>query len=607
MHPPHRHYNYLYRNAPAPFQEKKDNIFYSTYNKAMIDTPTITSLSLFGLMILIAFGYHLMGLAILKRGRTVDIALTTPLSTVLAGAGVFLITSVPLVYMGAPIAQSYGGFLFLAALLIITCRRGLAPIPEAKEMNRTLFVLLCLTFLPTLALISTDISSRASEWQYWLIPSLVESPAGTLPTLADTTAAHINILQHPPAWFMLPLFHHFVSDFSFNEAAIACNILLCILTLITMVRLCDLRIKWSNVAVVSGGLSLGFLVFKPLLSLGTLLSVQPDVLAGAALIGLSAPLLKHGTLPFKGQAGLSAFIAALLTLTIPDGIFYVSVLCVFWVLRSMKEPGLTRSGCIKGAIFIFLTALVGLGMWRQFVSGAWPWQWQSFSTPSLEALALIMGTAFLYLAWFMLNAFGKIKTPPSLNLVACYLALWLLLFIVGIPVTAGVLGFILLLPFWQYAVSTYKASVYARTTFASPWVWGTAMMGIAALVQVMALPLTQEAPLPKTTQISSMLYNKKDMKKIAIWDKHHAHDYANWIFMHTQGRTQAKDARVWASDAPHTPFIAYLNAADYNYLLVTAPDKTLSKLLQVNIPEEHLFLFRVTPEKLQLIQSTLKK
>ena len=572
----------------------------------MLDAQTIDSLSLFGLIICVCYGYHLMGMAILKRGRTVDVALTTPLSTILAGAGVYMLMSVPMVYSGIPIAHTFGSFIFLALILLVTCRRGLAAIPEAKEMNRTLFLLLTAALFPTLAMISNDIQTSSSEWQYWMVPSLIQTPGHALPEAYDILPWQSAVLQHPPAWYIMPLFHDMAGRFKFEQFALTLNFTLCILALISMVRLCDLRVRWSNVSVVTGGLAFSFFALSPLISIKTLLSIQPDIIAGCALLAISAPLLKAGGLPFKGQAGLTAFAGALLALSAPDGIFYIVVLSIFWVMRSLKEPKMTRAGCLKSTVLILLVSGFGMSINRQFVSGVWPWEWHSFYTPSIEALTLIIIMGGLLLLWNIASLVRNIPKPSSLPLVTAYTCLWFGLFIAGLPLTESVLGFVILIPFWQFAVSAYSRSTYAKTTYNNPWGWGGAFIGITFVLQIFYLPYTQQSDIIKEDDIASVL-SKAEAKNIAIWDKDNAHTYGSWIFMKSAGKTQYFNAREWATETPRKGFLPYLQQRKADYLLITAPDKTISKILKTALPQEHVFMLKIGTQKFALVSTSLKK
>ncbi len=572
----------------------------------MLDTYTIDSLSLFGVMILICYGYHLMGLAILKRGRTVDVALTTPLSTIIAGMGVYLLIAIPMIYSGLPIAHSFSSFIFLALVLLVTCRRGLKAVPEAKEMNRVLFILLALTLFPTLAIISQDAVTSANEWQYWLIPNLIQTEYSTLPAAYDIPAWQSTVLQHPPAWYSVPVLDDMFGRFKASQFALSLNLILCVLALISMVRLCDLRIRWSNVAVVTGGLALSFVLLSPMISTGKVLEFQPSIIAACALLALCAPLLKHGELPFRGQAGLTAFAATLLTLAAPEGIFYVGVISLAWILRSMKETKMKRAGCIRGGIFILLAGVLGMSMNRQFVSGYWPWEWQSFMTPSVEALSIVLISTILMLVWFVLSLLSRAHKPASLLLTLALSIVWLLLFIGGKPITEAVLGFVLLVPFWQTAVHLYSTSSYARTTYNSPWAWGGAMMGLAFIAQVFYLPYTQYTHLPKENHILSTL-NKFPVQKIAIWDKTEANNYGRWLMMKSDGHINYIDARDWAREAPRSKFRAYLQQKKVDHLLITTPDKTISKLLKTALPQEHVYLLRVDESKFTPVATSLKK
>ncbi len=414
------------------------------------------------------------------------------------------------------------------------------------------------------------------------------------------------------------------------------QVVLLVITAGALLQAGGLKLKWSNLPLLTGAALLGVLALNPFFSVELLFSSSPHLWVAAAVLALALPVIDPHPLP-RGLATLpSALVACWLTVLHPAGLFLAGIILAWWLVRLVLESANTlRLKDIFGLSLLVCLPLITWLLWRITLSNTgveplWPtWVWFSTTTTSAAGqliyllldrpLASALTITILANAARQLIAHGPIAfftrmTPQTLPaaLVVVYL------FGIASQLGSGGTGkdlelglihlqFVLLLPLWQLTRTLWRHFGFEQQGFRHPW-----LIGVALLALVIGHVWLQRGhwPLPPTAEqihvqkVGTVLRRQlPGGQAVAVLDQPQSHGQAAHILRyHLVAHTPVVDiSPVWHSTTPTRGGLHQaLRESKLKYLWLHAPDAQQQRLLNSSLQPNRSYLFEVTEQGLHL-------
>lgn len=531
----------------------------------------------------------------------------SPFYTFLTGSGLWLIVLLfGSIAYHVPLQFLWWGFFILSVLCFLTVlrtgRKG-----GVYEHYQSQVVMGVLALLPAFIFVAIDTPLLDVEFvrelpfaaQFLEGSFAPHAWVGAWPIFITASLTGFEWVQSAPAVFYLILFS---------------------LASTAMLRLLDVKIRWSNLPLVVSGVLISLSLMNPMLELDLALSSLPDMMLAFLLLAAFSPMMMPKQLPIGYQVLPQALILSLLVCVHEVGIFWVGLLWILWFSRLFtQEKGYHVYGLFSAVLLVCLP-LITFYVWGTEVALEWPWaqiKEVNFSSLNISVLveqAYFAGLSLLICVLSLLLLFvekdkqAKWVEAHTLFIAVMAFVMTCVLFVYGFDIRFSHTQFLMILPIWRFVMSWYNQSALKHAAYKNPWsiglfilllFWGAQAFFKPYLVQTYTPEMQHVAHLAEKFRLDPGL---KDMH-LAVLGAENPSPVVPFLTYELEGKVRDRTALFAALDGDLDAYVKALRAEGDTHVWIHIPDDLMREKISSQLRSDHSYLFELQPGRLTLVRS----
>lgn len=394
------------------------------------------------------------------------------------------------------------------------------------------------------------------------------------------------------------------------------NVILLALIAMWMVHVVNVRVRWSNMALVAGCSILAVSVLNPLLDFQLLLATEPDFILSAILLAAISPLLMKEKLPQGYKVLPQAVILALLVGCHETGFYWAGLILFFWVIRLWLVEWSFNVASFFGLVLMVTLPLLSFYTWNLHTEMPWPWVMGKTKLPLEEilvtqgrfAVAAIVLTAIAAMGLMNRDWRSPLERNASYTLALLAFVFVTALIVFGEKASYTHVQFILLVPLWKIYLRWYEKSEIKEMAYHTPWVAGSFLILTAWAIQALNqgyLNQSFSTPMQHTLAVAESIQSNKGVDKssrIAVLDVKADGYYAAVLSYGLNGQ-KVEDASQGYVDVEGqlSAYHRYLNERGFDYLWIHAPTDVMRENINRSLRSDHSYLFKIYTNKIRLV------
>lgn len=388
------------------------------------------------------------------------------------------------------------GFVLFSLLLFLVLLKRREKV-EVKEHFWTQILMSLIFIVPTIFVLAGDTPQLMNEFSGALRQVQYMIYKGYMPPLAEAKTVGLNMFDNPPGLFSAVLPTQMVIQNFVPSVFALFNVLLLLCVADNLARVTQVRVKWSNLPLVSAATLVAITVFDPFFELENVTSAQVDILYAAVLYAAVIPLIQEKSVPTGIKSVPVALILSLLVGLHELGVVAAGIIAVLAISRIVFEKEAWNFG---GAFSVFLMIALPLISWLLWqhetydaaLAGAFDSVKQYGILPeegirglglngiSVATLLLLFGVSLTQI--FHKDVRENIRQYMWLFIPTLVVFGYILVgSLLQVRVDVSHLQFVILIPLWRWAMWWYEGTAIKETTYKYPWIIG---LGIALLFVV---------------------------------------------------------------------------------------------------------------------------
>lgn len=567
--------------------------------------------------------------ALMAAGRLVNLVTSShqsiyasPFYTLLSGAGVWLFIFLGLgVGHGVPLPILWWGFFAVTVLSFLTVLRT-GRSGGVYEHYQSQVVMGIIALLPALIFVAVDVPLLPEEFALQMplgqalflgdFSPFVGHSLGAWPIFATVSFAGLEWVESSPAVFYLLLFS---------------------LASTAMLRILEVKIRWSNLPLVVGGALLSLSVINPLLDYDLAVSSLPDFMLSFLLLAGFSPLLVREKLALGLRSMPHALILSLLVCVHGLGLFWFYIIVLLTFARLFFVEKAWHSYGVFSASLLVCLPLLSFYLWGMEAYLPLPWdmhfQAYSFDLADLEkqawfaACSLFLCVVSLFFLFYEKDKQARWVEEHSLFVAVVAFFVTCVLFFYGFDAQFSHIQFLMILPLWRFYMSWYSHSNLKNIAFKRPWFFGFVLIVVLWAAQSFYkshLAQVYSPPFEHTMQVAEVLREDGGFAaaRIAVLDVR-APSVVAPLFDYTLQQTSGvfkksknlplhavdKTAVYFASDGDLDLYLKQLRLEGFTHLWIHTPTDLMRLKISPQLRSDHSYLFEIKAAKLSLVKGAI--
>ncbi|MFT7432536.1 MAG: hypothetical protein ACI9TY_000148 [Alphaproteobacteria bacterium] len=495
-----------------------------------------------------------------------------------------------------------------------------------REHTLTVPLTILLFLVPAFYFVSADAPSQIQELLGYLRNSQYTASHFNVANSDASAAYGLEKVTSPQAGLLALLPAYILNTTFFSSSFAIFNVLLLAFVADTMVKLTDINVRWSNLALVSAGSVFALTVLNPFFSLETLTIANADFIFAAAILTAMVPLCREKSLPLGLGAIPAALILSVITGMHEMGVYAAIIIVSLWMIRKLFEEKTFTDSFFTLTVLIALPAL----SWHLWAFYAQDIELAKISTylntdiiyivkDSLSAFELLTLTAMLILLLIEIVSVRSYKDFKNLFTHNAWITLPTLFTCAYILVSifsnengfANRIQFIAVVPFWYIATSWYKNSKWRKFAYESPWALALSLAIVFMSFQSIASTSLKQRlndPQQHTSNVATLLKENilAESDNLAILestaDSQLYSAFMRYGLTEHKGKVLNANKILASSSLDLDIFFLKLKEEGFNYLWVHSPTERDKKWLGRFLKSDKSYLFKVNSDKLSLIR-----
>tara|TARA_R110000868_G_scaffold218576_2_gene469227 strand:- start:151280 stop:153079 length:1800 start_codon:yes stop_codon:yes gene_type:complete len=514
----------------------------------------------------------------------------------------------------------------VALLFLYLLSSNHEKLPREHSLTSPLAILIFLA--PTLYFTLADVPKNIIELNTFMRNAQFLAEHNTLANnISDGKFALEGVTS--PQNGLLSIFPSFIFQNTFFEGSFAIfNVILLAFTADAMVKLTDLKTRWSNLALIAAGSIFSITILNPFFTIQSLTTAAPDLIFASAILAACIPLCRERNLPSGLGALPTALILSFIIGTHQMGVYVVILILTLWFIRTLFEEKEFINLFFSGTVLITLPALTW-HLWAFYTQEIELSQILSHSKNGVNILYLVQGQfsplALLIIALLIIllsveflsirrfkdiqdlfTQRGWLTIPTTFTCIYIALASYK-----NIGEISTHIQFIAVVPFWYIVTSWYKKSKWQKLAYEAPWALALSLAIVFMSVQsIMSTSIKQRYNDPELHTLGVAKAMAKSTLKagdnIAVLDTPQQDirysSLMRYGLTRHEGQVKSVNELLRTSSLDADIFLHKLKEYNFQYLWLHTPTENDKKWLGRFLKTDKSYLFKVEEDKLLLIK-----